>query len=212
MATPAVWEVVYRYRKFDDITAWRCLNVIHYTGSYAVGKSWLTSGQVVVDRLSTLWAARARQCMADDWTYQGCVGYEVTGDARTMPCESTAGQITGELAAPGLPSQNAVVIKKRTNNAGRAYRGRLYLPGAPVAEFVGGRWSDAYMAILAAAGWPAVLTEQINAPAVDPDVTLRGCLAKKPFTTGAAAEKLLVTVAFDQVIRAQRRRQPGRGY
>lgn len=113
-----------------------------------------------------------------------------------------AAQVTGE----SLPSSVAVVIRKRTLYAGRAYRGRTYFAGIPVQQE-----ANSSMSAAAVTAWNTVVLEiaKVITPAAVNGFTFTWTpvlYAKKTALTNQ-----IQSCSQDTILRNQRRRQVGKG-
>lgn len=107
----------------------------------------------------------------------------------------------GEQTGDSLPSSVAVVLTKRTLTAGQRGRGRIYLPGVPVAWETDSQVTN------------TGLTNYTNLA-----IVMEGALAVAGETwepvvcqANGTATKLIDAVDAQKVLRNQRRRQYGRG-
>ena len=204
-------ESVFRYSVNGVSTQNRALNVIHWRADIYVGDE-NSNAQAVADVLSERWSAGVRPLMSSDYAYLGCLVQFLVGTLRTAGAESIVGQGPGTVADVPLPNQNSVNLKKLTAYAGREYRGRIYIPGVTVSSQDNGQTTAAYRLLLEASSLKAMCTNPVNVPLVDPNVILKMVVSRKPWVVGDYSSPPVTRCAWDPVIRAQRRRQPGRGY
>jgi hypothetical protein len=112
-----------------------------------------------------------------------------------------AGVITGDC----LPSGVAVVIRKRTEIAGRSHRGRVFLPGIPASGVDLSSLTTAYMTAHST-NLPAAIVATLNG---------FGGEEWRPVIWSKTPDPLLfdfvTTAQMDGVIRYQRRREVGVG-
>jgi hypothetical protein len=102
------------------------INVIHYRVTAVAGGS-LTDTQVVA-LLSARVANLYRALMSASSSYEGVRLQRVRPLPQPVAVVSTVALGVGTAGGSNLPSQAAYLISKRSNLAGRANRGRTYLP------------------------------------------------------------------------------------
>lgn len=71
--------------------------------------------------------------MVDGWTFVGCTVYRRQDGGGSEIGESVV-NVTDTTSVAGLPTNCALLVRKRTALAGRANRGRMYLPAALIGE------------------------------------------------------------------------------
>lgn len=138
--------------------------------------------------------------------------FRTTLTQRVYPLPRTAGSLhdnglgtIGAIAGDALPPSCSLVIRKRTNFAGRRYRGRLFCPMLSESDQVNGIWAGANYLALAAA-WDNLLA-----------VNLSGALDLEcipvifPKGGSSASAKIVTSSSSDPVVRSQRRREVGVG-
>jgi len=112
------------------------------------------SGQPVTDfdfakAIDTIVAPALKAILPTDVTYKGTQAQIISNIPLTLavPYNTAAGP--GLTTAPALPTQTCGLISWYTNNAGRAYRGRTYMPfPAPGEETTGSVPTTAYLTSL----------------------------------------------------------------
>jgi len=85
------------------------------------------SEQYVCDSLSQTFAAYYKLCMPILATYRGST-LQTVNPALTVPVSSILGRGAGSVGGDTLPPQVAGLISFKTAFAGRAFRGRMYIP------------------------------------------------------------------------------------
>lgn len=108
------------------------INVVHFYVAGVAGGS-LTDQQVCT-ALSTLAGPLYRAWMAAGQRYSGMRLQRIRPLPAPVAVTSTVGNGAGTGGGSALPSQSALLVSKRSLFAGRANRGRAYLPF----------WSDAF--------------------------------------------------------------------
>lgn len=89
-----------------------------------------TFSSVEADFFSTAWAAAIKPTMTQAYAYDGCT-FIVGLPFGDVEFSSGAGAGPGAVNQPALPSNSAVLVKKRSGLAGRTNRGRCFVPGVP---------------------------------------------------------------------------------
>lgn len=120
-----------------------------------------------------------------------------------LPVASTAFVGPGTTVIAALPAQNAIVLTKQTNKAGRKFRGRVYVTGLPQTSIQDGE--------LLAAVFP---NWNVLASALKMPVTIGGTNARMVpvlFHKSSGTVDPIVDIQTRIVVRAQRRRQVGKG-
>jgi hypothetical protein len=132
--------------------------------------------------------------------------------ARIKPLPRTAGTVTvpvtgaGGVSGSALPSSVALIIRKRTLYAGRAYRGRTYWAGIPVVQE-----NDSVVSAAAQTAWAPVATMMatILTPAAINGTTFVWVPVLYSKKTGLTNQ--IQSCSLDLNFRNQRRRQVGKG-
>lgn len=131
-------------------------------------------------------------------------------DVGTMSVEP----IPGEDATPYLPMQNSIVLSVKSPGPSRHTRGRIYLPGVPIAFVVDGGVTGAAQTDLTNAGVGFFQNEHAEyAPGLDlAGGTKIRCARISRDSAGLAVDWGYISeVKVNPFVRAQRRRQNDRG-
>lgn len=188
------------------------LNVLHYSVTSLSGAptdifdALSNCGEAIHEHFFDAWAAAASQ----DVEFESVTVTDVHPTPRSTSVTFTGiGDVAGTIVSPTMPLQNAPTILKKTALGGRKGYGRLFFVGWPQGWQTGGiinaeRINDldnmaskvSSTISVAGTGWTAVLTPVlVNGPEDSPNlltVIKQASLAS-------------------EVLRAQRRRQPGKG-
>lgn len=121
------------------------INVFHYR-VFQVGATAATMAQLV-ELASLQFGPLYKALMTAQATFQGIVGQRIHPLPPDEPVLSSAGAGAGTVAGDPLPLQTTGMITKKTGFAGRAFRGRVYVPfpgegsndldGSPTAIYLG---------------------------------------------------------------------------
>ena len=122
MAVGDIWEIKFITRSNDQLG----VNVCHYAVSAQTGAD--VSAQAVADYFSINFGGLLAGCMWNGAEYRGVIAARVFPGIRQFPASSTQNSGVGSRGPEPAPSQLALVLSKHTALAGRAYRGRLYIP------------------------------------------------------------------------------------
>lgn len=90
---------------------------------------WAGDFQSAVNRLHTDFGANIMPMLINDYSLTGVTLYVGSDPPPYAVYTSTNATVTGPGSAEGLPQNCALLIRKRTDLAGKRGRGRLYLPG-----------------------------------------------------------------------------------
>jgi len=143
-------------------------------------------------------------CISSDWEL---VNVEVR-DPRTPPgwASGDAPQSQfGVLAGGSLPPTVAQVITRRSAQAGRRYRGRVFLPGVPTGAHDDGELTGAHLLLLQAFADDMVTTIPLTATA--PGLILRPVIWSKVNQSSVEMTSAVARL----ILRSQRRREIGVG-
>ncbi len=123
------------------------INVTHWRVSTQVGAD-LTPAVIATD-FSAFFAAPFKGLMHNTATYDGVKVQKIWPPPATVPAVVTADSGVGTTGAAGLPPQTCGLLSLRTALAGRANRGRMYLPFPSEQDNVDatGRPSAGYQAV-----------------------------------------------------------------
>lgn len=114
-----------------------CTMAFHHSGDALQGEAICTMGlgliinpsfQDMFDEISTGWATHFLPHMHPSYRYEKLTAF-MPGEAGDVVFESLAGNNPGSSAGTALPPNVAILLKKVTGFAGKANRGRMYLPG-----------------------------------------------------------------------------------
>ncbi len=119
---------------------------------------------------------------------------------------STAHNGPGGVSGSALPSSVTAVIRKRTEFAGKRYRGRMFVPGVPISYELDSTLNPAGVGALEALA--SDLTEGGAATVGAYTAAMLNVLVHKGV---AIAPTPVISTNVDTVLRNQRRRQPGKG-
>jgi len=142
---------------------------------------------------------------ADVWRPAG-TAYESIG-WRDYPM-NVQGSVSG--AGSALPPNNALIMRRRVGPAGRANRGRVYLPGVPTSWqqggiFAGSAFIDAVNSFKVEMARALTNEETPAIPLAQPALLKKG-------PTGMVTDYLVVSYwDVNYAVRSQRRREPGVG-
>lgn len=121
IAAGAVLELAYATRQQAQMG----YNVIHYRARVTTGQP---TDQDVVDAMDGLAAPLYKAYLPTAVTYWGTKGSVIFPLPRRAMVTQGSNRGAGTVNTDPLPKQVTLVITKQTNNAGRRYRGRTYLP------------------------------------------------------------------------------------
>jgi hypothetical protein len=102
------------------------INVMHWQVTSTVGVG--VSQQLIAAALDTRIAALYKNLISSSVTYRGVIIQKVWPLPRVVAEFSVASTSGGSTAATQAPTQVAGLVSFRTAKAGRAFRGRMYLP------------------------------------------------------------------------------------
>lgn len=118
---------VYRVRLVCSIDNQASVNVSHWAVKQGGGGGGATD-QEIADAMSLQLGGLLRPCLTSKATFLGATAQRIHPMPPLNAFISTAGQGAGMVGANALPKQVSGLISLRTNNAGRKYRGRMYVP------------------------------------------------------------------------------------
>lgn len=207
MAAPPFATAVgcFRIRLFTRYRDQVAINVLYATvGKLGVGRP---DEDVIANKFNVAHAAAFRDCISQEAEYQGCGVTRFTGfNQWGQEFYDTAGTGPGTAGAPGTaPSQVCGVLTKFTNLAGRAGRGRFYVPFPPAGAVNGtdDLLTAAYKTTIGDFG-VGLLTPLATPIPLAADQTIVTCLR---YTNDAdAANKTLTMVIARKGFGTQRRR------
>jgi len=176
------------------------INVLHYRVTQVTGAGKFD--QDIADAFDANFAATYKAFISNDASYRGEIAQKIFPLPMTLAHTSVVGQGPGTaVIGDMLPPQVSGIITKQTGGAGRAKRGRIYMPFPGEDDTTDSIPNVVYIARL-----QATLTAFINAVVVGiaPDtVTLLPTLFKR---SAPQADTLLTTVVAREYWATQRRR------
>lgn len=205
MAVGDVYRAIFR-------STWRgndvMLNILHY--EVDVDPAGLASAGDLALSLDATFGDIYKALMTTEATYEHVTAQRIYPHPPTVPVTVSQETGAGEDIDGGasLPPQDAAVISKLTANAGRAYRGRVYLGGLGIERQDGARWNAVFVQMLNTYGAAMIQTR------VTPNATYRPCLyALLPGQPPTVKGRVTPLTAFrvNPIVRTQRRRQVDRG-
>lgn len=122
MAVGDILQVTFLCRFGDQVG----LNVRHYRVSAQTLNP--PTFQATADALSTIFGPLYRDCLSDKAVYGLTRVQKIRPTPPTLPIESAIGFGAGNRPGDPLPKQVSGLISLRTMFAGRAFRGRAYIP------------------------------------------------------------------------------------
>lgn len=194
MALNDIYQVVCRFTLHGQT----CLNILHYQETVSAGALGQQQLAIVAD--DEVLAGYRVNCSAE-MTYNDVTVQRVTGGA--IPTATVVATNTGLCAVAGecLPISDTVVLTKRTGLAGPRYRGRVFVPGIPISYELNSK--------LGAAGTAAMTA---LATVLSNNRTIAGYTFQPVlFHRDTKSGNNITAVEPQPVLRAQRRRQIGKG-
>lgn len=128
------------------------------------------------DYLSLNTSAKFKDCLNNNANHRGISVWRIWPLPKPVPIISTAGAGNGTGAGDPLPKQVSGIIKKKTSQAGRAYRGRMYIPFPSEGnnDPTQGRPNGAYIALLSL--FALTIEPQITVGAGPDTAILKSCI------------------------------------
>jgi len=194
MAINDIYAVTLRQRLHAQV----CLNVSHWRETATgTGNGALVLAQDIVNVLLPL----QKSVQSAELTYEGVQVQKIYPLPATNPIINTTGNGTATVGGSSLPTSVAGVITKRTNFAGRKYRGRVFVAGVPV-----GSENDSQLSAGVMTAWQILadsyaLNKGTSGWTWSPVIWHRVSKTSDDVIAGIAR----------QILRNQRRRQVGRG-
>lgn len=105
------------------------LNVLHYLREDAGAGN---GSEDLVTQFRANVEASWRDCCSNELVITGYLGQRIRPVPITSAYEVSGLALAGTVVQNSLPTSVAAVITKRTANAGRSYRGRMFMAGVPV--------------------------------------------------------------------------------
>lgn len=174
------------------------VNVLHYRVD-AIGAG--TAEIALAQQLGEDLAPAMKAALSSDWQYVSTIGQKIFPTPRTFPFIDTTDSGNGLVGVQALPGQNTMNLTKTTQFAGTRWRGRMCVSGWAQTAQADGLWTTT--AITAAAPIVSVLTANVQTGAwvFKPVLFHRDNNSVTPIDDFIARE----------TVRAQRRRQVGKG-
>lgn len=179
----------------------RYVNVLHWIVN--TDPAGVTPEQDLCAYLNNIWTMNVRPHCNVKMNFKLCVVQRVFPLPRTAGWYEDNGDANiGGIAGDALPPACAYVLRKRTNLAGRKYRGRLYQGGLSEVDQANGLFASANCLNILNA-WEEILTTLAVGPGAG---EYSAVLWPK---NGASVEdaNLITRVQADNVVRQQRRRE-----
>jgi hypothetical protein len=138
--------------------------VRHYKSTIYAGA--LDTRQALATALDTGLAATWKNAMSNEATYRGVMVKRIFPLPPTVDSFTIASAGLGAVVGTALPKQTSGVVSLRTANAGRAFRGRAYIPfPSEVDNIANGLPQAAYNTALVNIGIALLLTKSVvNGP------------------------------------------------
>lgn len=175
------------------------LNVLHYQQS---GGSALNTSQELVTEWRAFCEAHWLACCSNEYKIVGYICQRIRPLPVMAAYESGALNLSGTVAQNSLPTSMAAVLTKRTDIAGRSYRGRIYMAGVPATYE-----DDSEITGAASNVYGAVATDLVG-PMTDP---ANNTWAHVLWRRKVGQSQPITSVVVRATLRNQRRRQVGRG-
>jgi len=178
-------------------------NTFHYYYDgplpYADGRGYL---EALLTRFDTMVYGPLMDRISNEWTLTALTAQKIDAFRYRMvtnPGSVEGGQVTGN----SLPSYCAVVISRFAEIATHEGQGRIFIPGIPAADERDSELSDAAFALWLSI--PGLLNTTLNPTVGGPAVPT---LSR---TQANARRQEVIQVQLRKILRAQRRREVGRG-
>jgi len=181
------------------------MEVVDAGGGGQVSEAFVAGG------LSQWWSTQFRLLLSSSTSYDNVLVQSFQGGVRS------AGSLSVQNAGPGArsallsPPQDAVVIRKRTAFAGRAYRGRIFIPGMAQGDVEAGLVATVFKTAFAGTDIINGFENGVNTGIAYGEALLRFIVAQTPPGGVPIKRATCVTAALDAYCRSQRRRQIGKG-
>jgi hypothetical protein len=193
MATLLALNDIVEAKFFNRDAAQNGICVLHYKVTAVAGGS--LTDQQVCNALSTQAAPLFQAIQSGVTSYVGCRLQKVTPGPVPIAVNSTNGAGAGTGAGSALGAQLAILITKRTDLAGRANRGRTYLPFCSTnMSSAAGNISAAGLA--AAAAFAASMFASITVSVGAASVTLQPVIYHRATQTNVPITSLVVRGEF----------------
>lgn len=203
MAYPLAVGDIVEFRLIGRLHGQETVNVWHYRMTKAYVDGAATLNLLIGQFRGQVWNGALKPALSDEFTCTGIQAQRVY-PTRNVPLLQTVNE-TGVGGAQSQPSGVAMVVRRLTDLAGRAYRGRIYLPGLPAGAELDSQLAPAYVATHQA-NLELTVTLGLN---IAPDV---GIALPVIWSAAVPARRTDVTRGvLDVILRYQRRREVGRG-
>jgi hypothetical protein len=107
------------------------INITHWLAQSSPGTG--ASDQQMADFCATTLAAAYKAAMSADWQFWGCSSRRLTASPPVSPATSDNSRGPGTFGMNAAPTQVSGILKISTGFSGRAFRGRIYIPGIDTA-------------------------------------------------------------------------------
>jgi hypothetical protein len=128
VSTPLVIPNTVQVRWFWTLNGVDAVNVVHAIVQPAFVPTPAIA-QALFSAIATQWGGSLATPWVPASTTFEKVDIRDIRAANLAPVESSAGSVPGADAAMALPNQVAAVLTLRTANAGKSFRGRIFMPG-----------------------------------------------------------------------------------
>lgn len=193
MATLLALNDVVEAKFFNRDQAQTGINVLHYKVTAVAGGS--LTDQQVVDSLSTTAAPLYKGLMSGTTSYSGARLQRVTPLPMPVAVSSTNGAGAGTAGGTPQSSQTALLITKRTALAGRANRGRTYLPFLSI-NFISGIGEVNAGGIAAATAYANGMFATITVVVGGASVSLQPVIFQRATLTNVPITSLVIRAAY----------------
>lgn len=205
-----IFEAVFRYAYATDPSG-VYVNRLHWKVVDA-GPGGEVDEFNLADGLSKTWGLLVRDVMHPAVRYESCTVQSFPGGLRTNGSFSVEGAGNGTANFGNvLPAQNAYCLRKRTAVAGRAYRGRVFIPSIPEPKQTKGMLDAGWMTGVEWTAFRNSFKTDVGLFAPATDVTVRMWVASTAAGGTPVFRTPVTDLVSDMVIRAQRRRQNLKG-
>lgn len=182
----------------------RIENTLHFTK----GSGWAAGDlALLADGLADRWGAFVMPQLSVDCLLREVYVVDLTTATSGTATQAVIPNIPGGNGGESMPNNVAYCVSLRSTNRGRAFRGRIYIPGIPQGVVENSRVTLAWQNAIVAA------VESVRGGMLGDGYTMT--IASKfsnglPRPVGLPTPVIAVT-AVDNVLDSQRRRLPGRG-
>jgi len=174
------------------------VNTLHYVCVSKAGDGGTDNSLAAA--LDALFAQLFKNVMSNSATYRGVSCQRISPTPKTVPAISTTGAGLGVDESELLPAQTCGIITKRTDFAGRRFRGRVYVPFPAESSNVENLPTADYKSNLAALG--AVMLDDVAAGSDPNTSTMSPVLFHRATTTATP----ITSIVAKRLWGTQRRR------